>query len=274
MTEKRNLPIHFFLLFVSLFALVPFLWVLLSSFKDTMALFTGPFIPETWLWQNYPEAWVRGRIGTLFRNSFHITILAPLLSIIVTSLTGYSFAKLRLKKYTWLFYLFLLGLFIPMEANLLSIMMQVGRMGMHNSLNGVVLAIVAGNIAFGSFMMRNFFRDIPDSFGESAKIDGAGIITIFLRIYIPLAKSAIIALSIFSFIGAWNEFNLSLFILTHSDMWTIPIGIRALMGNNVGAINFGWVFSGAIMCIIPALIFYIVFQRSFIEGISAGGVKG
>ena len=273
MIKRRDIPMYIILIIASLFALVPFIWILLSSFKNTVELFTGPVIPEVWRWQNYLEAWTRGRIGLLFRNSLYITIVAPTLSIIFNSLTGYAFAKLRLRNYTWLFYFFLISLFIPMEANLLSVSLQVGVMGLHNSLNGVVLAVVAGNIAFGSFMMRNFFKDIPDSFGESAKIDGAGIFTTFIFIYIPLAKSAITALTIFTLIGAWNEFNLSLFILTNSDMWTIPIGMRSLMGN-LGATSFGLVFAGSVIVIVPIIVFYIIFQRSFIEGISAGAMKG
>ena len=264
---------YIILIFFSLIALLPFIWVIFLSFMNTSEIFSGAFFPTTWRYTNYPEAWRQARLAMYFTNSLFVVLVAPTLGVTLETLTGYSFAKLRLRKYTWLFYIFLIGLFIPTEANLLSIMIQTRTMGMHNTLMGLSLAIVGSGMAFGCFLMRNFFRDIPDSFGESAKIDGAGIHVIFLFIYLPLAKSGIIALAIFRFIGAWNEYNLSLFILTNSNRWTIPLAV-ALFRVDLGGRDFGLVFAATVICILPILFFYILFQRSFVEGISAGGVKG
>lgn len=273
MREGRNWPLYLVLVFFSLVALVPFLWVLSSSLMNTVEIFSGNLLSPQWRFSNYAEAWRRARMGIYYKNSIYITLLAPILGLALDTMAGYSFAKLRIKKHQWLFYLFLLGMFIPGESNLLSTTLQVRRIGLHNNLNGVVLALLGGGMAFGTFMMRNFFRDVPDSYGESARIDGAGPFAIFLRVYLPLAKSGVVALMIFKIIGAWNEFNLSLFILTDSDVWTIPLAVTTIR-SMPGANNYGYVFAAAAIAILPVLIVYLIFQRSFVEGITAGGMKG
>ena len=273
MKERRNWLMYVLLTFFALLAIVPFLWVLMCSLMNTVEIYSGSLIPPNWRFSNYAEAWERARLSRYFLNSIYITVLAPLLGIILDSLAGYAFAKLRIRRWNWLFFLFLLGLFVPGEANLLSTRLQVQAIGMHNNLNGVVLAMLGTGMAFGIFLMRNFFMDIPDSFGESAKIDGASTFTIFLNVYLPLARSGLIALLIFKIIGAWNEFNLSLFILTDSDKWTIPLAVTSFR-SMPGASNYGYVFAAAMICVFPILILYFLFQRSFMEGIAAGGVKG
>lgn len=273
MKEHRNWPLYLLLIFFSLVALVPFVWVLLSSLKDTIEIFQGTLLPPNWRFSNYAEAWRRARMDVYFLNSLYLTLLVPLCGLIIDTLAGYAFAKLRIKKHQWLFYIFLLGMFVPGESNLLSTTLQVRELGLHNNLNGVLLAMLGSGSAFGIFLMRNFFRDVPDSFGESATVDGAGPLAIFVRIYLPLARSGLIALLIFKIIGAWNEFNLSLFILTDSDKWTIPLGVTTIRGMP-GANNYGFVFAAAAITILPILIVYLIFQRSFVEGITAGGTKG
>ncbi len=273
MKESRNWPLYAVLILFSLLAVGPFIWVLLSSLKNTVEIYSGTILPPNWRFINYPEAWRRARLGVYFANSLVVTVLAPLLGIVLDTCAGYSFAKLKLKKYTWLLYLFMLGLFIPGESNLLSITLQVKSLGLHNSLYGVIAAMLGTGMAFGIFLMRNFFKDIPDSFGESARIDGAGPFQTFLHVYLPLARSGVVALAIFKVIGAWNEFNLSLFILTDSDKWTIPLAVSSFTGMP-GANNYGFVFAAAMISILPVLVLYFLFQRTFIAGITAGGLKG
>lgn len=273
MKERRNWPLYAVLTVFALVAIVPFLWVLMCSLMNTVEIYSGNLIPPNWRFSNYTEAWRRARLGLYFKNSLYITVLAPLLGIALDSLAGYAFAKLRIRRWNWLFFLFLLGIFVPGEANLLSTRLQVQAIGLQNNLNGVVLAMLGTGMAFGIFLMRNFFLDIPDSFGESAKMDGAGTFAIFWRVYLPLARSGLVALFIFKIIGAWNEFNLSLFILTDSDKWTIPLAVTSFR-SMPGASNCGYIFAAAMICVFPILILYFIFQRSFMEGITAGGVKG
>jgi ABC-type glycerol-3-phosphate transport system permease component len=278
MKQKHSLgQIHWaagFVLFLfSLMALIPFIWVIANSFKTTAEIFVGTnFLPSKLIWKNYPDSWRLAKLGLRFFNSIMVVAIATGLSLSITTLAGYSFAKLWLRKYPVVFYCYFIGMSIPAQAIVLSIFLQLKNLGLHNTLFGLALAIVGTGVPFATFLMRNFFRDLPDSFGECAQLDGSGAFQTFYHVYLPLAKPGMMALAIFVLIGAWNEFDLSLVILTDDQLWTITLGVTRLrnMLNN----NYGFVFAAAVISFIPVIIIYCIFQRTFIEGITVGGNKG
>ena len=270
--KVANVFLYGFLGIFLLIALLPVIWVITSSFKTSTQIFQGVLIPERWVTSNYPGAWARGNIGRVMANSLIVTLATVALGSAIDVLAGYSFAKLALKKHNWIFYLFLLGLAVPLEANVFSIFLQIRQLGLVNTHSGLVLALVGTGTAFGTFLMRNFFKDISDSFGESAKIDGASEFTIFFRVYLPMAAPAIGALAVFKALQAWNEYNLSLFLLTNQRKWTIPLATATF--RSIEMSNYGFVFASAVMSFLPIVIFYIIFNRSFVSGIALGGEKG
>lgn len=275
MKKTRNTTNVVFTLLLIVFAaiaLVPFLWVVSSSFKGTLQIFSGKLIPDPWRWQNYPETWEHAHIGSAIINSVIIVVCSVTISLFIDVLAGYSFAKLRLRKHPAIFYLYLGALAIPLESNVFSMYIQIRNLGLDNTHMGVVLALVGTGTAFGTFMMRNFFRDISDSYAESARLDGASDFVIFSRIYLQMAAPGVMALAVYKILGAWNEYNLSLFILTKSELWTVSLTVATLKGFTHS--NYGWIFAGSVMMMLPTIICYILFNKSFVSGITVGGEKG
>lgn len=145
-------------------------------------------------------------------------------------------------------------------------------MGLVNSLWGLILALVGTGVPFGVYLMRSFFRDLPDALAEAARIDGASEWGIFFRIMMPLAKPGLLALGVFSFLSAWNEFFLSILLLLNDDTRTIPIGLVQFREQNMS--DYGALFAAITLAIIPSILIYIVLQRQFISGLAAGATKG
>jgi ABC-type glycerol-3-phosphate transport system permease component len=256
----------------SLMALLPFVWAFFSSFKNTTEIFTNTsFFPNIWRWQNYANAWRIGNLGTYFWNSIVVTAFTVGILLCIASLAGYSFAKLKLRRHPWVFYLYLVGLAVPVQVTVLSVFFILKSIHLHNTLWGLIIALIADFSAFSTFLMRNFFMEIPDSLGESANMDGSTPLRTFTSIYLPLAQPAILALMIFGFLYAWNEFYLSLMILTDDKYWTIPLAVTAF--SSLLLTDYSLVFAAFIISVIPTIVFYIVFQRSFVNGITAGALK-
>jgi ABC-type glycerol-3-phosphate transport system permease component len=255
----------------SILAVVPFLWAFFSSFKNTSEIFSGVnFIPRNWRWNNYTDAWRVAAMGLHFKNSLIITAMSVSLILVVCTLAGYSFAKLRLRRHSWLFYLYFVGLAVPGQVTALSIFFLLRSLELNNTRVGLILALTGTAIAFSTFLMRTFFMDIPDELGESAQMDGASPLRTFLSVYLPLSTPAVLALAIFSFMGVWNEFYLTLVVLADDKLWTIPVAIAAFWHQFT---NYGRVFAASIISVIPTIILYAVFQRSFVQGITVGALK-
>ena len=272
--KKRSMQVicTIFLILFSCYALFPFLWVITSSLKSSMEIFTGVLIPSEWRWDNFSGAWEQANISRVIVNSLIVTIFSVGIGLTIDVLAGYSFAKLAIKKHSWIFYIFLMALAIPLEANVFSIYLQVKQLGLGNTLGGLVIALIGTGSAFGTYLMRNFFRDISDTFRESAKIDGASELKIFFNIYLPLAAPAIGALTIFKALQSWNEYNISLFILTDQKKWTIPLAVATFKSFEYS--NYSYIFAASVISFLPTVILYILFNKSFIEGIAVGGEKG
>lgn len=272
-TKKEGWISFLILSLCSIAAIIPFIWIIFGSFKNTMEIFSSfKLLPDTWRFSNYPNAWTRAKMGTRFFNSLFVTLGTTGIGLVFASLSGYSFAKLKLKKHPWLFYLYLGGMAIPIQAIFLSIFLQLKMLNLDNSKMGLVLGLIGTGTSFATYLMRNFFRDISDTYSESAQIDGSSVFNTFIKIYLPLARPGLLALAIFMIIHAWNEFDLSLMVLIDDKNWTIPLAVSTFKSMAVN--NYGLVFSSAVLSFAPTLVLYSIFQRSFIEGITVGGVKG
>lgn len=254
-------------------SLVPFLWVMSSAFKNNTEIFgSGALLPEVWRWSNFPSAWTSGNFWIYFRNNVIVAVTVTVLAIAVAAPAGYAFAKLALRRVPALFYLYLFGITLPLESIVAPLFYQVKTYGLVDNLLGLILALVGTGVPFGVYLMRNFFRDLPDSLAEAARIDGAGDWEIFWRIMLPLAKPGLLALGVFSFLAAWNEFLLSILILISDHNRTIPLGLVQFQQENTS--DFGALFAAITLAIIPSILIYVFLQRSFITGLAAGASKG
>ncbi|MEH7307118.1 carbohydrate ABC transporter permease [Neobacillus drentensis] len=260
------------LLLLLLLITAPIFYAVLASFKTNMEIFNSPFsLPKSWNFDNYLNAWNLGNFKQYFLNSAFITIGGMVIVALVACPAGYAFAHLSFKGNNLLFYLVLLGMALPVQAIIIPIFFQLKTMGLVNTLTGVTLVSSGLALPFSIFLMRNTFRDIPKELRESAAIDGAGEWRTFWSVILPLAKPGVVALLIFTFMNIWNDFLLPLVLLISQEKFTISLGLYSFQGEQTT--NFGLIFGGTVISMIPSIIIYIMFQRSFVEGMTGGANK-
>jgi len=251
----------------------PILFTILNAFRTNFEIMTSPFsLPETLNFDNFVGAWRVARFDLYIGNTLYVAILNVALVVLVASPVAYAFAKLRFPGNNLLFYALFIGLSIPEQSIILSVFFRMREFGMLNSLTYMSIAMVGMGMPFAIFLMRNIYRDIPSELRESASIDGANEWYIFLRIFFPLGKAGTMALIVFTFIGSWNVFMLPLVLLISPERQVIATAIAGFGGELT--VNFGFIFAAAVISMIPSLIVYLLFQKSFTDGLSVGAVKG
>lgn len=254
-------------------SLLPFLWIFTGAFKTNTEFFgSTAILPQNWNFENFVTVWVEGNFWVYFRNNVLAAAGVTLIGVAVAAPAGYAFAKLPIKRFPALFYLYLFGITLPIESIVVPLFYQVKSYGLVDNLWGLILAMVGTGVPFGVYLMRSFFRDLPDALAEAARIDGASEWEIFRRIMLPLSAPGLLALGVFSFLSAWNEFLLSILLLIRPENRTIPIGLIQFQEQNMS--DYGALFAAITIAIIPSILIYIVLQRSFISGLSAGATKG
>ncbi|MBN9364254.1 MULTISPECIES: carbohydrate ABC transporter permease [unclassified Devosia] len=272
--KPSELPAVLMLLPVLVVIVGPFLWLIVSSLKTEREIGRGdPFsFPAQLMWQNYIDAWNIGNFGSLIGNSLINVLGVVTLTLLVCAPAGYALAKIRFPGREWVFYAFIFGLTIPVQAVIIPLYQLLSNLGMINSLWGVTLAQVSNGIPFGLFLMRSFFMGVPNELTEAAKIDGANHFQILTRVFLPLSQPAISALLIISALSTWNDFFLPLVMLISPGNQTLPLGlVRFASTYNT---DFRLVFSGTVITFLPVIILYILTQRRFTEGLTQGALKG
>jgi ABC-type glycerol-3-phosphate transport system permease component len=252
--------------------MVPVVWALLSAFKNDTEIFGEPLgLPAHWRWENFSRVWTTGNFSTYFVNSAVIAIAVTVVTIAVSGPAGYAFGKLAGDRASRLFYVYLMVMTLPGEAIMVPTFYQLREMSLVDSRVGLGLLLVAGAVPLGVFITRNFFRDLPNELVESARVDGAGDWRIFRSVMLPLAKPAVLAVGVFSFLGAWNEYQLALLLLFSEEKRTIPLGLVQFQGQH--SADSGALFAGIALAMIPSIVVYVVLQRSFTRGLMAGALR-
>ena len=268
-----KLIIYFVLVLFVGVSLLPVSIIFMSAFKENIQIFTNPYLPGKELSLGpLIEAWTRGRMGLYWKNSVIVALPTIFLVVLISSLTGYAFAKLKFVGNKLLFYLFLMGLMIPYQALIISLYYDLIMYNLINTYYGLILVEVAIQLPFGVFLMRSFFRSLPDELMQAGKIDGAGEFRVFASIMAPLAKPAVLTLSIFAFLGTWNEFILALVVLQDDKMRTLPLGLMFFRSSRLWEYNL--IAAGAVISSLPVIILYLFLQKYFIRGVTMGALKG
>ncbi len=257
-----------------LIILGPFLWLILSSLKSEAEISgANPFaLPAQLMWRNYLDAWHVGGFGDLIGNSLVNVAGVIALTLGVCAPAGYALAKIRFGGKEWVFYGIVLGLTVPIQAIIIPLYEVLSGLKLINSLAGLTLAQVSNLIPFGIFLMRSFFRGVPDELVEAAKIDGCGHFQILTRIFLPISTPAIFALVIISALSTWNDFFLPLVILISPEVQTLPLGLVRFAGTY--QTDHRLVFSGTVISFLPIILLYILTQRHFTQGLTQGALKG
>lgn len=277
MNKKKKELIFKILIYVMLIALamlmlIPFLWMLSASLQLNKDVFKYPFewIPSKPVWQNYIDIWTKIPLATFVFNTTKLTVIITLLQLFTSSFAAYAFSKLDFKFKDVLFLAYIATIAIPWQVYMVPqfIMMR----GLHLNDTHLALILLQAFSAFGVFLMRQFYMSIPNSLMEAARIDGYSEYKIYANIMLPLSKPALSTLTIFTFVGVWNDFMGPLIYLNSEKLKTIQVGLRMFISQY--SAEYSLIMAASLISLIPVLIIFIALQRFFVEGIAATGVKG
>ena len=257
----------------ALLFLAPFLWMLSSSLKRDIDVFS---LPITWWpgepqWNNYAKIWTGPHsMVHYFLNSGFVVALRIIGEVILCSLAGYAFGRLRFRGRNALFLVFLASSIVPAQLLLVPRFMFFRQLGLYDSLWALILPGLAS--VFGIFLMRQHFASAPAELGEAARIDGANEFTIFLRIYVPLAVPIITAFAILVFDSAWNDYETPLVMISSNENYTVPLGLTTFISDS-GTISAALSMAGSVSSVIPILVFFLIFQKRFMASMARAGLR-
>lgn len=261
------------LIAAALVMLAPLIWAFSTSLRTPAQSFTLPpqWLPTDFAWQNYLAVFEVSRFGRYLVNNIVVSLTIVLGQVATASLAGYAFAKLDFPGRGVLFALVLATIMVPLQVTIVPVFILITEIGWADRL--ISLIIPAWPTAFGTFLMRQYFKTVPDELAEAASIDGAGQWHIFFRVYLPLAKPGLAVVAILAFNYHWNEFFRPLIFLSTPDNFTLPLGLVNLQGY-MGTGSISVVLAGIVVSLLPVLALFILAQRFVIEGLMRGGLKG
>lgn len=261
----------FVLAVISLIVVFPFFWMIICSFKSSSEVLSkNSFWPSVWHVENYALAWGRARFDIYFRNSTLMALASVAGQLITSSMAAYAFAKLKFKLSKPLFMVFLCSMMIPLEATIVSNYLTLSAMGLMDTFFAVISTSIVS--VFGVFLLRQFYMNIPDALLEAARIDGASEVQSFVRIILPLGKSAMATIAIIGFIGSWNSYLWPLIITNSMELRTVQTGLRAMMTLDVG-VEWQQLMAMSTLITVPTIILFVALQKYFVQGITKVGIK-
>jgi multiple sugar transport system permease protein len=250
------------LLAIALISLAPLVWMLSVSFMPVgeASHFPPPLLPSRISLSNYYELFARIGLGRNFANSVLVSGAITVLSLLVNTMAGYAFAKLRFAGRERIFQVLLAALVIPTQVAMLPLFLMMKGLGLANNFGGVIVPALA--TVFGIFLVRQYARSIPDELLEAARIDGASEFRIFFQIVLPMLKPVLVTLAIFTFMASWNDFMWPLIVLTDQSQYTLPVALASLSREHIQDVEM--MMAGAVITV----------QRYYIQGLLLGSVKG
>ncbi len=257
---------------LAIISLAPLAWMLSVSFMPggQASQFPPPLLPSQTTLDNYRALFARTGMGRNFLNSLLVSMGITAGSLLLNTLAGYAFAKLRFAGRDRIFQLLLAALVVPAQVAMLPLFLLMKQMGLVNTFGGVVVPALAS--VFGIFLVRQYARSIPDELLEAARIDGAGEARIFFQIVLPMLKPVLVTLAIFTFMGAWNDFMWPLIVLTDHEHYTLPVALASLSREHIMDVEM--MMAGAVVTVVPVLLLFLLLQRYYLQGLLLGSVKG
>jgi raffinose/stachyose/melibiose transport system permease protein len=272
MTSRREQWIAYTILGgFSLFALLPIVGIVLTALQDPQSAAAFGSFDGVHL-GNFADAWREGHFGTYLKSSAIVTVAVVAVASVLSILAGYAFGMMRFRGSEVLFYVMLLGLMIPTEAMIVPLYYDFRDLGLVDTYWALILPQIGTSIAFGAFWMRAFFRTVPRSLVEAARIDGASSWFTLWRVVLPLARPAVLTMTVLLAMWTWNEFLLALVMVSDEGLRTAPLGLSFFQGRNLT--NLTLLAAGAVIVAMPIVLLYVFLQRHFIRGVLSGAVKG
>lgn len=262
------------LLLLAALWMIPLLWILLTAIKPEPEIIRLPvhLLPEQVTLANVTAALTTSRtanIAVAFGNSLVVAIAETVLTLVIDSMAAYALARLTFRGRSVVFGVIVASIMVPPQITLIPLYMLFQQAGWLSSYQALILPGLSR--AFGVFLLRQFFLGIPKELEDAARIDGAGIFTIFRQIALPLVQPAMASLAIFTFLRSWNEFTWPLIVISKNDMMTLPVALARFL--SAYRVEYGVVMSAAAFSAIPLIIVFFIFQRQIVQGIALTGLK-
>ena len=272
--------IYLLLIAYLLIVLYPMIWLLYTSLKPDKDIFLNPFsLPsiDNLRWDNFSRAWTGANFGKYLFNSFALTISTVLVTTFIAASTAFALTRYTFRAANPLLMFFLAGLMIPLQLAIVPLFFQMKSMHLLNSLTGLFFAYVGFGLPFAVFVLAGFFKTLPKSLHESARLDGCSEWQSFWHVMLPLARPGLITVAIFLFLGNWNEFFVAFVCLSGQGSEaarTLPLAVSNITIVSQYHSDWGVAFAGLVMMMLPTLVMYIALQKHLTKGITAGAVKG
>ncbi|MFA9378696.1 MAG: carbohydrate ABC transporter permease [Lachnotalea sp.] len=263
---------------IGFLTLYPIVYVVLGAFKENQELLTGGtnILPTKWIVSNFVEAWKSANFAVYTFNSIYLATGVMIISLITTSMAGYVFSRKNFKGKELLYGLFVAFMFVNVGSVTLRPLFELAiKLKMNTSLSSVVFISAGTGQATYIFLIRGYMNSIPKELDEAAKIDGCTFFQTFYKIMFPVLRPILATVALLSFRGGWNEYILPLvFTMTDAAKRPLTVGVTMLKNSGDGAAAWNIMFAGATIAIVPILIIYIIASKYFINGMTAGAVKG
>lgn len=270
--RKGTIVTYVFLLIMALVFAMPMVFTLLSSVKTKVEIFSQPFsLPEVWKFSNYVEAWQGANMSRYFLNSLVQSAATVILLAVVASMASFMLARFNLKFNKLLMVFFMLGMMVPMHTVLVPVAYVIGALNLKNNIPALIMVYIAFNLPFSIMVTTNFMKGINKSLEEAALIDGATYGQIYRHVAIPLSIPALSTISIFNFLGAWNNILFPLLFINDKNLKPISLGLLNFNGERGS--DYGPLMAAIVITVAVPLILYLLFQEKVEGGLAAGAVK-
>ncbi|WP_446665098.1 carbohydrate ABC transporter permease [Flexivirga sp. B27] len=268
---------HIVLLFWAVIVVLPLVWTFFSATRSTSEIFDGPWTLPSDLWgnisSNFSAAWNDSGLGRDLLNTLIVVSIALVLVMALGSMCAYSLARFPFRGSRLVYYLILAGNTFPIFLAIVPLFFVLKNIGLLNTFPGLILTYVAFAFPFTVFFLYPFFRALPAEIAEAAELDGAGDWRTFVQVMLPMAKPGIAAVAIFNFLGLWNQFLLPVALNTKEKNYVLSQGMYNFVSSAGYEVNYGALFAGVVITVVPVLIAYIIFQRQLQGSLSQGTIK-
>ncbi|MGL4510483.1 sugar ABC transporter permease [Cetobacterium sp.] len=269
----EKIAVHILLIIIALCVLIPVIWIVLSSLQEGNSLFSSTLIPKKLTIKHYINLFKETDFPLWYWNTFRIAVANMCISVVITTLTAYVFSRYKFKgKKAALITVLVLQMF-PSFLAMTAIFILLSKLNLLDTFTGLILVYSAGQVPYNSWLVKGYFDGIPKTLDEAARVDGAGHMTIFLKIILPLAKPIIVLVAITNFMGPWFDFIFPQLVLRSQNKRTLAMGIFDWIQKGAND-NFTMFAAGAILVAVPITILYMFLQKHIVKGLSAGAVKG
>ena len=257
----------------TLLVLLPIFFMVLSSFKTTREIFQRPFsVPAELVWQNYAAVWEAAHFSIYFRNSVVVAVASMALILVTSTLAAYALGRYQFWGNDLIYLYFLTGIMVPIRLAIIPLFVLMRDLHLLDTHGSLVLVYAASGLPSAIFILTGFFRTLPRDLDNAARIDGAGELTVLLRVMLPRVRPALAIVTVYNIIPIWNDFFFPLVFIHQDRLKTLPLGMTVFFGEF--ATNWALLFAGLTLAAAPVLGLYILMSQQFIKGLTAGAVKG